>query len=102
MMASVGTVLPAKKTKTIRKDSFFSKSRMTLQEWLMLTYWWARQYPAKDAAEEAEVDKNTACIVYKWLREVCSTTFLGMPIILGGAGVICQIDESLFKHKHIK
>ena len=65
---------------------------MTLQEWLMLTYWWARQYPAK-------VDINIACIVYKWLREVCSTTLLGTPFILGGAGVVCQIDESLFKHK---
>ena len=90
-----------KKTKSIRKGSFFEKSKLTLQEWLMLIYWWARQYPAKDAAEEAEVDKNTSCTVYKWLREVCSTTLLSTPIVLGGAGVVCQIDESLFRHKPI-
>ena len=84
------------KTKTIRKNSSFAKSRVTLQEWLMLMYWWARQYSAKDAAEEAEVNKNTACVVFKRLREVCSTTLLATPIVLGG---VCQIDESLFKHK---
>ena len=72
---------------------------MTLQEWLMLIYWWARQYPVKDAAQEAEVDKNTGCDVYRWLREVCSTTLLSTPIVLGGPGVVCQIDESLFTHK---
>ena len=87
-----------KKTKTIRKDSFYAKS-MTLQEWLILIYWWARQYPSKHTSEEAEVDKNTACDVYRWLREVCSTTLLTTPIVLGGPGVVCQIDESLFKHK---
>ena len=86
---------PCKKTKTIRKDSFFAKSKMTLQEWLILLYWWARQYPSKDASEEAEVDKNTACDVYRWLREVCSTTLLTTPIVLGGPGGVCQIDESL-------
>ena len=99
MMASLGTALPAKKTKTIRKDSFFAKSKMTLQEWLILIYWWARQYPAKDAAQEAEVDKNTSCDVYRWLREVCSTALLSVPVVLGGPGVVCQIDESLFTHK---
>ena len=78
---------------------FFSKSRLSLQKWLLLIHFWLREYPVKDAASDIEVDKNTACDVYRWLREVCSTKLLATPIILGGPGVIVQVDESLFRHK---
>ena len=44
-------------------------------------------------------DKNTAYDVYRWLREVCSTKHLATPIILGGSGVVVQVDESHFRHK---
>ena len=27
---------------------------------------WVRWYPAKDAAEEGEVDPNTACAIYRY------------------------------------
>ena len=60
---------------------------------------WARQYPVSDAAEEASIGEDTACNIYQWLREVCSTKLVGIPIVLGGPGVIVQVDESLFKHK---
>ena len=86
--------------KGIREGSFFAKSRLTLQKWLLVLYLWAREYPVKDVAEEAEVDQGTAIDMYQWLREVCSTKLLqGPPIILGGPNVVVQIDESLFKHK---
>ena len=52
-----------------------------------------------DAMEEAEVDSRIAVDVFQWLREVCTTTLLRTRIILGGPGVIVQIDESLFRHK---
>ena len=42
---------------------------------------------------------RTAVDVMQWLREVCSPKLLQTPIILGGPGVIVQIDESLFRHK---
>ena len=55
-----------KTTKSIREGSFFTKSRMPLKKWLLLLHCWVRQYPAKDAAEEAEVDPNTACDIYRY------------------------------------
>ena len=61
--------------------------------------WWTRAYPVTLMAQEAEIGENTACDIYQWLREVCSTKLLGSPIILGGPGVIVQLDESQFKHK---
>ena len=55
-----------KTTKSICEGSFFTKSRMPLKKWLLLLHCWVRQYPAKDAAEEAEVDPNTACDIYRY------------------------------------
>ena len=88
-----------KTTKSLHDGSFFSKSKMTLQQWLLLLYWWVREYPVTDAAEEAKVGRNTAINVYQWLREVCTTNLLQTSIQLGGPGTIVQIDESLFRHK---
>ena len=62
-------------------------------------YFWAREYPVSDAAEEAEVEK-TAIDIYQWLRQVCSTRLItDGPVVLGGPGVVVEIDESLFQHK---
>lgn len=88
-----------KTTKSLRAGSFFHKSKLTLQKWLVLLYWWVRDYPVSDAAQEAQVGRDTTINVYQWLREVCSTKLLSMPIRLGGPGKIVQIDESLFRHK---
>ena len=88
-----------RKCATIRDGSFFSKSRLPLQKWAILMYWWARNYPVTDAASEAEVTEASACAVYQWLREVCSTRLLHTTIRLGGPGITVQIDESLMSHK---
>ena len=77
----------------IRDGSFFA---LALTKWVILMHWWARNYPVTDAAHEAEA---TACSVYQWLREVCTTRLLQTPIRLGGPGTVVQIDESLMNHK---
>ena len=80
-------------------QQFFAKSKLTLRQWFLLIVWWAREYSVCAAATEAEVTEATSCQVYEWLREVCSTSLLQTPIILGGPGVVVQIDESQFRHK---
>jgi tRNA A37 N6-isopentenylltransferase MiaA len=52
-------------------------------------------------AFEAEIAENTAVHIYQRLWEVCDDILDNgnNPIIVGGAGVIVQIDESQFKHK---
>ena len=86
--------------KSIRDGSFFAKSKITLQKWMLLLHFWVRQYPVTDAMQEAEVDRRTAIDVYQWFREICSSNLVQAPqIILGGPGVVVHIDESLFRHK---
>ena len=56
-----------KTRKSVREGSFFAKSRISLQKWLLLMYLWAREYPVTDAKEEAEVDKHTVIDIYQWV-----------------------------------
>ena len=85
--------------KSIREGSFFSKSRLPLKKWLLLLFFWLREFPVTTAALDAEIHKSTAIDVYQWFREVCTTTLLNTQIILGGNGIVVEIDESLFRHK---
>ena len=54
-----------KTTKSIREGSFFTKSRLSLQKWLILLLYWVREFPVKDVGQDAKVHKNTACDVYR-------------------------------------
>ena len=79
-----------------QEQNLFSKSKLPLQKWLLMLYLWAREYPVSDAAEEAEISSRVAFDIYQWLRELCTAKLL---LILGGPGVVVDIDESLFRHK---
>ena len=88
-----------KTTMSIGQGSFFSKSKVALRLWMVAMWWWVREYPVGMMAEEVQIREDTACNIYQWLREVCSTALIQTPMILGGPGVIVEIDESQFKHK---
>ena len=89
------------KSAGLRDRTFFDKSKLTLRQWIVLIYWWVRQYPVTDAAQEAEVQEKSAVQAYQYLRDICSWRLLNIdaPLMLGGTGVIVQVDESLFRHK---
>ena len=88
-----------KTRKSIRDKSFFSKSRLPLLKWLLMFYLWAWQHPVSDAADQINIDRQTAIDIYQWLREVCSQSLIQTRIVLGGPGTIVHVDESLFRHK---
>lgn len=90
-----------KKSVGLRDGTFFAKSHLTLQQWMLLLHWWIREYPVKDAAEEAKISERSAIQIYQYFRDICSWRILNndAPLMLGGPGVIVQIDESLFRHK---
>ena len=73
-----------KKRKSIQHGSFFSKSKMTLQKWLLMLHLWALDCPVTDAMDQVEIDSRTAVDIHQWLREICTTKLLQAPIILGG------------------
>ena len=87
--------------RSIRHDSFFSKSRLSLQKWLLLMHLWSRDCPVTDAAKEAQITEKSAIQLYQYFRDVCSWRLVSYdpPVALGGTGKVVSIDESLFCHK---
>ena len=55
-----------------------------------------KEYAVLKAVDEATISDNSACQLYQWLREVCTTKLLQS---LGGPGKVVQVDESQFRHK---
>ena len=62
---------------------------------MVLMYWWARQHPVTDAAQEAKVEKNTAVQAYQYFRDICSWRLLNHDVLLmlGGPGVECTLTS---------
>ena len=54
-----------------------------------------------DAAEKANVSRVSAIQAFQYIRNICSwrLTSIDAPLMLGGDGIVVQIDESLFHHK---
>ena len=67
-----------KQSVSLRSGSFFEKSRLSLRQWLVLFYWWVREYPVTDAAEETEVEKKSAVQAYQYCSDICSWRLLHM------------------------
>ena len=84
---------------SVRADSFFARSRVPLQKYIHMVYLWAQNLPVKTAAETLGVSRQCVQQHFLFLREVRSAHLLKDPVALGGANVIVQIDESLFRHK---
>ena len=83
LMGSGFAVLPVTNVRqSVTVASF--RSRDAPQKVAGPVYWWSRNYPVTDAASEAEVSEDSACAVYKWLREVCTTRLL-QPGLIGWA-----------------
>ena len=87
--------------RSVRHKSFFSKSRLSLQKWLLLMHLWSRDCPVTDAAQEVEITEKSAIQLYQYFRDVCSWRLVNHDpqIVLGGTGQVVSIDESLFCHK---
>ena len=94
-----------RKSISLRDGTFFERTCISLQKYLLLIYWWARQYPVTDAAAECEVSRQVAIDVYQWLREICGWRLLNHDDLrLGGSTPlqlppIIETDESCFSHK---
>ena len=83
--------------KALEKIAFSTKSRLTLQKWVILLYMSVRQYPVTDACEEAEVGEMRS---HRHLPMAAGSLLVhGPQTILGGQQTIVHIDKSLFCHK---
>ena len=81
---------------SIRKDSWFEKSNLTLVEIVKLTYWWCRGVSQEEIRHEVNVSEHTALDWDSFCRETCEVTLLEREDKIGGPGKTVQIYESKF------
>ncbi len=81
---------------SIRKDSWFEKSNLSLKEIVKLTYWWCRGLKQDEIRHEVNISKHTAVDWDSFCRETCEVTLLEKEEKIGGPGKTVQIDENKF------
>lgn len=88
-----------KTTISLRNGSFFSDFKASLRDLCTIIYCWLLEKSSKDISKDFAINKNLITRVFHKLRKIIGIYLDADPIRLGGPGVICQIDESLFSHK---
>ena len=87
---------------SIRQNSWFSGSKLSIEKVIALTYAWAHSYTTTQAMHETSLDDETTSSEtvidwYNYCREVCADRIMkhhAGPI--GGPGSTVEIDESKF------
>lgn len=79
---------------TIRAKSWFSGSNMTLQEIVLLTYYWCHNLPQEYIIHELGLSSATIVDWFNFAREVCEELIIRNSVKIGGPGVEVEIDET--------
>jgi len=86
-------------TLSIRAGSFFADFRLSLADLWTVILMWSEDEPVCRVANRYGMSRIVVKKIYDKLRGIISLHLANDPIRLGGAGIICQVDESLFCHK---
>ena len=87
--------------RSIRGGSWFERSKLGMDDILILTYGWVEKFTNGQLARMARVSSNTATDWCNFCREVCMGICLEESVSIGGEGTTVEIDESMFgKRKH--
>lgn len=84
---------------SIRRNSFFYGSHISLVKWLHVIYFWSHDDSNHRIQHMSGLSNNTVGKMLKSLRSVCSNKIATNLIRIGGPGHIVEIDESKFGHK---
>lgn len=84
---------------SMRTDSFFADSKLTIRDILRIIYYWSRQVKLQEIEHETGISRNALIDWIKLIREVCGTWLLDHPIAIGGEGRTIAVDESKFFHR---
>ena len=88
------------RTLSVRGDSFFSGSRISLGRHVHFLWKWSQKDSLKIMETEGVASRKILVKFSRKCREVAWDALLRHPIPqLGGPGVTVQIDESKFNHK---
>ena len=82
--------------RSIRKDSFFEHSHLSLMQWSLILFHWSTKTPSQQIQTLTGLSEKTIIKVLSGIRTICSIKIGQDNIRLGGPGIIIEIDESKF------
>ncbi|KAK3921779.1 putative transposase-like protein [Frankliniella fusca] len=85
--------------RSIRKGTWFSESKLSLRNIVMLTYMWCEQFTQKQVKKELGVADHTVVDWYNFCRELCFEVATTMSEQIGGPGEVVEVDESCFSKR---
>ncbi len=83
----------------IRINSFFYKFKIDIADILIICYYFFTLKLQVDVTRDFNIHKNIVYKVYKEIMSQITTFFQNNGFFLGGQGIICQIDESMFHYR---
>lgn len=89
---------------SVRDGSCFERSRLTIQQILLIIYSWATELPQHVAAAEAETSTATVIEWFNFCKNECANWLHRNPIQVGGFDedgqpLVVEIDESKFPRR---
>jgi hypothetical protein len=81
---------------SIRKNSFFSNSKLPLQTLVLISYDWSRNVSVKEVAHEYNITKKSVIDWFRFIRDVCieKMILLNLGAKIGGPNLVVEVDET--------
>jgi len=83
-------------TWSLRHSSWFTDSKLTLLEIMLLTYDIMQKAPSNAIQKELQIEEHTACDWFRFCREVVLDFIENKSEMIVGEGKVVEIDESKF------
>ena len=88
-----------RKRRSIRANSFFQNSKLSLVNWLHVLYFWSIEDSNRRIQEMTGISERVIVNMLRDIRSVCSNKITANLIAIGGPSRTVEIDESNFGHK---
>ncbi|KAL8585556.1 hypothetical protein ACOMHN_046216 [Nucella lapillus] len=92
-------------TKSIRFDSWFQRSHLSLTKCILLLYFWVEDFPQDKICRELGISSHTAVDWCNFVREVCDEDLRRPPQQIGSLDpqtwepIVVEIDETKYFHR---
>ena len=85
-----------RKEESLKKGSFFSGTKLPCSKILTLGYYWLQRLPTTAIVSMMGMSKKTICSFSSFFRQLACSALSYEDCIIGGEGVIVELDESKF------
>ena len=85
-----------RKEETLGKGSFFASSKLPCSKILQIAYFWLQRIPTKAIISMTSMSEHTVCNFSQYFRQLACSALDLSDCVIGGEGIIVEIDESKF------